>query len=310
MQAEFPVCYIYADASNMGDRVSFLGVRYLAGIPGVELFASYAGLASTFAVLNTLQKKRPYTRILVGGGGLLQECFVQFWSRLLETSLPFAMFGVGANELGDKRNIPDHSLLEQLARRALGIHVRDQWTHDLLQPWHHREVSIGVCPAVNYLAPRFTTSGVTNRQYLFHVKHPVDITMAGGDPERLTLVLKNVAAQLNLVYDESDHIHEDLGLLVKRYQRARFVVSSRLHGCIFSYALGTPFVAVLADRKTAGFIDTHVSGNPTTDVHACQDEFLEKLLESEKMTQTSASGLATALAHNVEAMKKVMDSFK
>jgi hypothetical protein len=305
MREDQPTCYISADATNIGDRVSALGVRSLVKKPGIELFASRAALASTVGALSWLQANRPGTRIYIGGGGLLQECFVPFWESLLEISLPFVLFGVGANELAGQRSLPSADLLNRIARHAKAVHVRDFWTKSLLDFGQSREVTVGVCPAVNYLASRYGDPPVQEQKYLLHVQHPVDIRLAGGDAERINTMVRSTANSLGLIYDETDHIKENLDELCARYRRARYVVSSRLHGCIFSYALNVPFLPVVTDRKTDAFLAAHCPDNPCLSVHAYQPEVVEKLLDLETRQGRCGGDLVNKVVSNAEVMAEI-----
>jgi polysaccharide pyruvyl transferase WcaK-like protein len=310
MRSDVPVCYIYADAGNVGDRVSAMGVRFLVSQPGIELFASRAGLGTTIGTLKWLQKNRAETRVLVGGGGLLQECFMPFWVALMDTELRFALFGVGANEIPGIRNLPPENMLRSLTRRAVAIHVRDEWTREILQSSQKKQVSLGVCPSINYLVSKFQRNHGGAGSYLLHVQHPVDVRMSGGDPERISAILKSLSADLNLCYDETSHIKDNLNGLARRYQRARFVVSSRLHGCIFSYAFGIPFVPILADKKTAAFVKTHIPENPVADVHLGKNEILEKVLYAEEQcNKTNDMTFTSVLSNNVASMQRILRSF-
>ncbi|MDA8413574.1 MAG: polysaccharide pyruvyl transferase family protein [Desulfobacteraceae bacterium] len=310
MRHDSPICYIYADAINIGDKTSSLGVNYLTGRRGVELFSSPAGLGATFRSLKWLEKNRPDTAIIVGGGGLLQGCFESFWKGLIATSLRFSLFGVGANEIQGKRSLPSDEVLRMIVDRASTLHVRDKWTRELLL-YHGRgkEISVGVCPAVNYLVSRYgSTGGGGERNYLLHVQHPVDIRMAGGNYDLISRKLKKIAFDLHLHYDETDHIQEDLDSLVTRYRRARFVVTSRLHGCIFSYALNTPFVAMVTDTKTSAFIVTHVPGNPRIGVHSSKEEILRQISLCEgRHSDSQEKYFQAAIFSNEVAMRKALD---
>lgn len=301
-----PMCYLSADASNIGDRVSALGVQFLAGKQGIELFTSKVALATTFRILDWLGENRPGTKVVIGGGGLLQECFDPFWAGLLDRKIPFALFGVGANEM-QGRKVLRSQLLREIAFRAVSLHVRDSWTRELLEYGKPERVTVGVCPSVNYLNAKYGTGKEEPRKYLLHVQHPVDISMAGGDPERLRMVVKDTAAQLNLLYDETSHIKENQRSLVGRYLRARYVVSSRLHGCIFSYSLGIPFLPIVTDRKTLAFIDTHLHGIPVSDVNATEDELCQKIVSCG--CRVISENITAALQVNRTAMNRVLEAF-
>lgn len=304
-----PICYISADAINIGDRLSAKGVRYLVGLQGIELFASPDAIKSTSRVLKWLKKNRPKTKIIIGGGGLFQECFVPFWEMLISTNLKFAIFGVGANEMGCKRKLPPEKLLHDIAQRALGVHVRDQWTHDLLQFGQVNTFTIGVCPSVNYLVSRFPKNERQRKRYLLHIKHPADVQMSKGDLNRITEVIKNVAKELDLLYDEATHIKENLPKLIRRYHRAHFVISSRLHGCIFSYSFGIPFIPIATDKKTEAFVKTHTPGNPVSNVSITKDDILSKLFKAIDVNNETKN-LNSAIINNEIAMQRLLSRFK
>ena len=304
-----PICYVFADASNIGDRVSASGVSFLVGRPGVELFSSAAGLKSTFRTIKWLEGHRPSTKIIIGGGGLLQECFAPFWSELLKTKLPFVLFGVGVNEMQDKRKITSREIMKQLAFRAHAIHVRDNWSQDLFQFGQSNPVTVGVCPSVNYLVSEFKTAQSASPGNLLHVLHPVDVRLAGGDPEAHRKCVKDLANDLDLTYDETNHIKEDIRVLARRYQRARIVVSSRLHGCIFSFAFGVPFVPIVSDKKTEVFVSTHIPDNPTLSVAFNKRELADKITQAESALKYSSDRLSKALDYNVDTMRGILKSF-
>jgi hypothetical protein len=273
-----PTCYIFADATNVGDRTSALGVQALVGRPGMELFAARAGLETCFQTLDWLQRNRPMAKIYIGGGGLLQECFVPFWQRLLETKLRFVLFGVGANQIAGERGLPPQDLMRRIATRAVAVHVRDSWSKGLLEFGQDREVTVGVCPAVNYLASKYRSVSTAAKTHLLHVVHPVDIRLAGGDPDVIRGRVRSCAALLGLVYDETDHIRQGLDGLCARYLRARAVVSSRLHGCIFSYALGVPFLPIITDRKSDAFLASHFLEHSSISVQVPEQRIYELLV--------------------------------
>lgn len=304
-----PFCYIFADASNIGDRISAQGVSFLTGRPGVEIFAARAGLASTFRTIKWLEKYRPKTRIIIGGGGLLQECFNPFWTDLLQTKLPFVLFGVGVNEMPGKRNVPPADIMKTLAHRARAIHVRDRWSRDLLQYGQEAPVTVGVCPSVNYLVSIYGARREQPGRYLLHVQHPVDVNLAGGDPHEHRLLIKALARELDLVYDETDHIKENLSSLAEKYLRARYVVSSRLHGCIFSFAFGVPFVPIVLDKKTAAFVETHIPDNPVAGVYFHKTEVAEKLFDADNARTDVTRTLGTVLENNVAIMQNMLTIF-
>lgn len=251
------ICYVSADPTNIGDRVSALGVQHMFGVAGIETFASRAGLSATKKLFKRLVLSRKNVLIVVGGGGLLQKCFEPFWEILLETGLDFVLFGVGANELLPERTLPSEDVIDALGVNALGLHVRDAWTAELFTS--SSNLRIGVCPSVNYLYRKYGWFGCSvPKDLLLHVCHPTDIRMAGGNLNDIRSKVKKIAEARNLIYGEVNHIDEKLSTLISQYKKSKLIVSSRLHGCIFSYALGLPFIPISTDRKTEAFIATHM----------------------------------------------------
>ena len=81
--------------------------------------------------------------------------------------------------------------------------------------------------------------------------------MAGGDLGRVRENLRAHARELGLAYVEEDNMSANLDAVLRKYESARLVLSSRLHGCIVSYAMGLPFVPLRCDEKIEAFLQTH-----------------------------------------------------
>ena len=88
-------------------------------------------------------------------------------------------------------------------------------------------------------------------------------------------------------------------------RRAAVVVSSRLHGCVFSYALARPVIAIVCDRKMRGFIDTHAPWLPSVGAgEAVEALDAERLAEVVSRPQPRLP--AAALAANQARMAAVV----
>ena len=85
------------------------------------------------------------------------------------------------------------------------------------------------------------------------------------------------ARELGLSYVEEDNMSANLGAVLRKYEEARLVVSSRLHGCIVSYAMGAPFVPLRCDEKIEAFLQAHCPSVAAVEVEtlhereACRD---------------------------------------
>lgn len=250
------IAYICSDTANAGDYASHLGLISLTGREGVQLFCAPVTAAGTLSTLRRrLESGRSWGAVFIGGGGLLQHCFDDFWRGLLTLDVPLVLFGVGAAQSGTIRPVTDSRLLSALGQRATAIHVRDEFTRDLLLKHGAKRVTVGICPSVNYLLP--SRNKVSTATHLLHAIHEADLRIAGVEPDAVRSVLRRIAQTSGLEYDEVSHRSGFSSKLLERYHRAAFVVSSRLHGCIFSYALGKPFVPIVCDRKTDAFVERY-----------------------------------------------------
>ncbi len=251
------VFYLSADAKNIGDYVSAQGVKFLLGLNGLESFVSSRGLSETKNNLDSLKYLKKNVHIVVGGGGLLQECFNPFWDVLLNSELKFSLFGIGANELQPVRNLLDPDLLRGISEGAGLIHVRDDWTKSLLIKDYDRDITVGFCPALNYLSHKYLNLDNFKEDSLLYVDHPTDVNIAGGDSTNIKSILEGIANELNLNFRYTNHIGDSLDLIIKLYKKSKIIISSRLHGCIISYSLNKNFIPIICDKKTLEFVKTH-----------------------------------------------------
>jgi polysaccharide pyruvyl transferase WcaK-like protein len=263
------VVYLYAGRGNAGDYLSHLGVRSIVGLPGLELLAGQPGNRELSKALVGSRFRARYRVLVIGGGGLFQECFGEFWQVILASGLPYAIVGVGANRLGDQRSITDAGLLETIVRRAAFIYVRDTMTRETIAKCGVREeVPVGLCPATSALFPGHWREESRSGNVLLHVVHPSDLRMAHGDLDRARESARAIARELELSYVEEDNMSADVEAVLKRYRTARVVLSSRLHGCIISYATGIPFVPLRCDEKIEAFLHTHCPAIKAVEIEA------------------------------------------
>ena len=261
LRASERIAYVCADPTNSGDYASHLGIRKLVGRPGLELYCAPVALKETCRILARISRSsQPWRCVFVGGGGLLQGCFEPFWKALLDSAVPFVLFGVGAAEQLPQRRVLGADLIARIARNAAAIHVRDSFTLELIAQ-HASAVTVGICPSVIAVTQ---LGGLLGRQctHLLNVVHEADLEMAGVELAIMRQQLRRTAKLMNLSYDETNHMAGLTRRLLVKYARAAIVVSSRLHGCIFSYAMDKPFVAVACDRKVPAFIESYAPSAP------------------------------------------------
>lgn len=266
------IVYIYANKGNVGDYISYLGIRQIIGVEGIELFCSPVWEKQFAEYIKRIKQSNSECVLMIGGGGLLQPVFKNFWQLVLASELPFVCLGVGINKMPGRGELSDE-LLTKITSQALQMGVRDTYTHDYLVKLSGKTVYLGICPSVNYVNRFFWNSQSSTQKVLLHMFHPSDLRLAGADLEVITQVLKAVAKTLNLNYIEHSNMSADHERMLTTVAQAKVVVSSRLHGCIMSFASGTPFLPVYCDEKIQAFNDTHtqVVGVAAKDMH---DEFV------------------------------------
>ena len=103
-------------------------------------------------------------------------------------------------------------------------------------------------------------SALSNQHDVEIVLLPISF-LVGDDIEQHTKILnrlldERVRASL---LDFSGIPHFENGWIAEIYRNSELVVSSRLHGCVISYAQGTPFVALGYHPKLKGFCKTVLS---------------------------------------------------
>jgi hypothetical protein len=137
----------------------------------------------------------------------------------------------------------------------------------------YNKVSVGICPSVNYLDLRFQQypKKEPSRKYLLHVVHPSDLRFSGLCPNELRKRVGAIASSLGMYYLETDNLCGFGKHLERLYASAALVITSRLHGAIFSYGYRRPFISIACDLKTRAFIDTHVQNSSYLDASNVMD---------------------------------------
>lgn len=130
---------------------------------------------------------------------------------------------------------------EKFPERYFVVTLADVWKEKTFFNWLSKEIS--------EIAKRFDATALL-----------VPISNATGDDMeqhrslRETLVSEfGVRAEM---FDFDENLFPEPGWIAEIYRRAEFVISSRLHGCIISYAQKTPFVGIGYHPKLQGFAKT------------------------------------------------------
>jgi len=254
------VAYIYANRRNVGDYISFLGIKQYVGEDGVELFCSPVWASKLNYYLALIQKINPNCTLVIGGGGLFQPVFADFWLSILRSDLKFIVAGVGINKM-QGRALLDASLLNKIVDKSQWITVRDNMSVEILQDINGTDkcIAMGICPAVAFVNARhwIDTEKVKVNNILLHVYHPSDLRLAGANFDKICLTLKGIAKANSMEYIQHSNMSSDFSSVLKLFTKSRIVFSSRLHGCIISHSMGIPYVPLVCDDKMTSFLKTH-----------------------------------------------------
>jgi polysaccharide pyruvyl transferase WcaK-like protein len=268
------VAYIYANKRNVGDYISFCGIKHVVGVEGPELFCSPLWNKQLNQYLEKLSQRNPTCLLIIGGGGLLQPVFEEFWQTILDSNLNFVGMGIGINKMKGRVEM-NKNLLNQIANRSKFFGVRDIYTYNMLCGSKNDKVQLGICPSVNYVNPTYWQRAPERNSKLIFLMHPSDVRMAGADLEKIRETTKIIANSLGLNYVEHTNITNDYKTMLKLIQSSKLVISSRLHGCIMAYSCGVPFLPLFCDHKIEAFNSAH------TGVKGVDVKLAENIIELE-----------------------------
>ncbi|MBE1287783.1 MAG: hypothetical protein GJ671_08725 [Alteromonadaceae bacterium] len=253
------VVYVYANKRNIGDYISHLGVKHIVDIKGASIICSPVGQFWYTRQLRYLRQHNPSCHLVIGGGGLFQGVFENFWQELTHSELSFSIVGVGVNVLEGRREL-SNELFKKVVDTATIIAVRDGLTAGYVKSHTHtsKPILVHCCPSLNYLT-HLLLKKEEQVKYLLHMVHPSDIRLSGIDIHELREIVKQVALSKNLVYKEFTNMDKEHRKGVQLVHDAACVVTTRLHGAIMSYAFGVTAACIVCDKKMEGFLATHLA---------------------------------------------------
>jgi polysaccharide pyruvyl transferase WcaK-like protein len=266
------IYHVYANQSNVGDWLSARGIQtLLAPCPVQEHFCDEPFVGETLAALGNAG---PGDFIIIGGGGLFMDYFIPFWEgfRSIAARVPFVIWGVGCC---DMKREPTHApvqLISEIARQSRLCVVRDQLTRDRLSDCALPPPVI--CPTV--VAVPMTAGG---QERLLHVDHYDNV---GAEIyERMVRVAESFAERTGRSYRQTNNLipaghNGALAKTLELYSSADLVITSRLHGCIISLAMGRRVLVVSGDRKVESFMQAAGLSEWVCDLHDI-DSFPDRL---------------------------------
>jgi polysaccharide pyruvyl transferase WcaK-like protein len=244
------ILQFYSKYPNIGNFTPCLGIREMLGM---QLDAwNVHDKSIDWAWIN-----RKYKGIIIGGAGLLNAVFEDFWRGCSENcKVPVIIWGVGVclpeNEQTQGVSI---RFVEKVANKALLVNVRDSLTADMYR-LHNAQVT--ACPTVVWLQ--------NNAKSIVQGAHKSHSTLLSVHDTLLDArEQKNVADALRsvgpfLATDNVQRFGTGLEDILRLFATSDCVVTSRLHGAIFAYSLGIPYVAISKDPKIAAFVEIYGGG--------------------------------------------------
>jgi len=250
--------YVYANRKNAGDILSAKGVKTAIGIAGTDLVIEDNQLQVFFK--HHREKK---AKMIIGGGGLLKDTFQPFWEMTLSSKARYFLFGVGVCDIKGQQCLLPDEVFRNVILKAEEVYVRDSWTSSLIEKRFGVKVHQILCPSVYYINNHLQ-SGQKRRlkkPRLLYVHHRKLIQLSNHSENFARNIIKNICKMNNFLFSETDNICRNPDTLLQKYIHADFIISTRLHGCVFSYALNKPFAAVSADHKIDSFVNDYCNAH-------------------------------------------------
>lgn len=263
------IIQFYSSYRNIGNYIAVQGIHHVLGY---EL--DVWDIHQTPVDWDYINEN--YSAAIIGGAGLLHECFQSFWSEFAGgCTLPYVIWGIGLclpeNEDGSG---VDKGVVGTVFDGALCANVRDELTRDY---YSLTNVDVSICPTVAMIRSQLR-EGIYSQAKKYSVLHSVHTTLT-----------EDVAnEQLNqIIRDRVDSLHCTNNLQSKRvgikdvlklYPESDLVVCSRLHGAIIAFAFNVPFIALSFDPKVSAFVELYGGG-----VLCESADHLRQLLDAKEM---------------------------
>jgi hypothetical protein len=254
-----PIMQFYSSVDNIGNYLPVLGIQKMLSQSTDTWCIHDKNIDFEFVNAN-------YKCVIIGGAGLLHECFEEFWNKFLnECKLPTIIWGVGVclpdstgvrTDLIDstKRSGINRKVFAEVANKCDLVNLRDDLTADY---YGLKEVHISPCPTIVYLEKfRNSVNKISNQVLFSSHKELVAVTTQ----ERIQSSIKNLIPK----FKYTDNIQRpSLGLddIIQRfYCNTSILVTTRLHGAIIAYGLDIPYIAIPRDEKLRDFHRLYSNG--------------------------------------------------
>lgn len=243
-----PVVQFYSPDNNIGNFTPVLGIREMLGFTPDTW--SIHDRNADFDFIN-----HHYRFGIIGGAGLLHECFEPFWAACADKCrIPLIIWGVGVCLPDNKPAGVSREVVARVAARCELINVRDELTRD---HYDLTRADVSACPTLVYLQKfrKFVRPVPGSRLFASHT------SLVSGDEAAM---LEKVVRASTSRYQYTDNVQRRrfgvTDIIRKRYCPTELVVATRLHGAIIAHGLGIPYIAVARDSKVRDFVRLYRNG--------------------------------------------------
>ena len=306
------VVYIYANKRNVGDYISHKGIKLLLGHSGVDLYCSKAWRTEFEKYIHKAHKSKKVA--VVGGGGLLQPAFEDFWEKLLASEIKFYCVGIGINFMNGRPLLKEELIRDIVSRSEMCL-VRDNFTFDtlsnLLDESSLDKLRLTACPSINFINHLRKNNRIelkAAQKTLVHVFHPSDLRLSGANIELIRQNVMDYAKSRALEYIETDNMSNDHIKSISLINNAELVVSSRLHGCIIAFSCQKRFIPLVCDNKTREFVESHTESEWIFANEFEKSEVVQDVCD--KALQESSLIDSLTLTNTIAKTEKEFESFK
>jgi exopolysaccharide biosynthesis predicted pyruvyltransferase EpsI len=265
--------YIYANRKNAGDFLSAKGIKMAVGINGKEEVIE----KNLNKLKNTFEKNKDL-KLIIGGGGLLKNSFEEFWQTVLHFNLKYVCFGIGVCDIKGQNSLLPDEIFKEVVINAENFWARDSRTSMIIESKYGVKTKQVLCPSVLYIYKKYGNLNYKRfgtKPILLYSHHKGLLRASKKEDNFIRNVLKKICKNNNFIFLEVDNICKNPDTLLKQYITADIIVSTRLHGCIFSYALNKPFIAISADLKIESFVHDYCDAE-VFDVNEITEERLNR----------------------------------
>ncbi|AFZ01176.1 polysaccharide pyruvyl transferase family protein [Calothrix sp. PCC 6303] len=257
-QTRSPVIQFYSSVDNIGNFTPVIGIQEMLGHVTDTWCIHDKEIDFDFINSN-------YKCAIIGGAGLLHQCFEGFWTKFLnECKIPVIIWGVGVclpDKTGVRKDLldstanagVDRKIVAEVAKKCELINVRDDLTAEY---YGFDNADISACPTIKMMQ-NFRDSVDRNSQTALYSSHEELVSEVDKQEIKATIA-KSITK-----FRYTDNIQRTyLGLndiISDYYCHSQLLITTRLHGAIISYGLGIPYIAIARDAKMREFC--RINGN-------------------------------------------------